>query len=334
MAKRLGRVDEELRTYYLMSYVTTNQNLDGKYRKIEVKLKRPDLIVQSRKGYYAASSGASFADFEAAAAAALNNSPTPLPVKAMVLSFPQASPIARVPVMAQIPGDAITFVEDKAAKTWSMDFRIIAQIKDREKQVVKNLSQQFRLTGPLDKLAEAKRNGLNYYREAELPTGGYEVEIIAHDAPSAKASAHRITLEVAAEGESKLSLSSVIIVASASQAPANRQADNLFVAGDLLLTPNLGAPIRKSVSKQLPFFFTIRPAKGGAATTAELEILQGGKSLAKLPLPLPAADASGRIQFASALPLDSLSAGSYELKISVSDAKSAVSRSAAFTVEP
>ncbi|HEV2668140.1 MAG TPA: VWA domain-containing protein [Blastocatellia bacterium] len=334
MAKRLGRVDEELRTYYLTSYVTTNQNLDGKYRQIEVKLKRPDLIVQSRKGYYAASSGASFADFEAAAVAALNNSPTPLPVRAMALSFPQAAPVARVPVMAQIPGDAITFVENQAAKTWTIDFRVISQIKNREKQVVKNLSQQFRLTGPLDKLAEAKRNGLNYYREAELPTGGYEIEIIAHDASSAKASMHRIPLEVAAEGESKLSLSSVIIVASASQAPANRQADNLFVAGDLLLVPNLGAPIRKSVSKQLPFFFTVRPAKGGAAPTAELEIVQSGTSLAKLPLPLPAADPSGRIQFASALPLDSLSAGSYELKISVSDAKGAVSRSAAFTVEP
>src|SRR5262245_13278941 len=334
MAKRLGRVDEELRTYYLISYVTTNQNLDGKYRQIEVKLKRPDLIVQSRKGYYAASSGASFADFEAAAVAALNKSPTPLQVRAMALSFPQSAPVARVPVMAQIPGDAITFVENQAAKTWTIDFRVIAQIKNREKQVVKNLSQQFRLTGPLDKLAEAKRNGLNYYREAELPTGGYEIEIIVHDASSAKASMHRIPLEVAAEGESKLSLSSVIIVASASQAPANRQADNLFVAGDLLLVPNLGAPIRKSVSKQLPFFFTVRPAKGSVAPTAELEIVQSGNSLAKLPLPLPAADASGRIQFASALPLDSLSAGSYELKISVSDAKGAVSRSTSFTVEP
>jgi VWFA-related protein len=334
MAKRLGRVDEELRTYYLMSYVTTNQNLDGKYRQIEVKLKRPDLILQSRKGYYAASSGASFADFEAAAVAALNKSPTPLQVRALALSFPQAAPVARVPVMAQIPGDAITFIEDQAAKTWTTDFRLIAQIKDRDKQVVKNLSQQFRLNGPLDKLAETKRNGLNYYREAELPTGAYEVEIIAHDAPSSKASMHRIPLEVAADGESKLTLSSVIIVASASQAPANRQADNLFVAGDLLLIPNLGAPIRKSVSKQLPFFFTVRPAKGGAAPTAELEIVQSGNSLAKLPLPLPAADATGRIQFASALPLDSLSAGSYELKISVNDAKSAVSRSTAFTVEP
>jgi VWFA-related protein len=334
MAKRLSLVDEELRTYYLMSYVTTNQNLDGKYRRIEVKLKRPDLIVQSRKGYYAATSSASLADFEAAAVAALNNSPAALPVKAMALLFPQATPVARAPVMAQIPSEAITFVEDKAAKTWTTDFRLIVSVKNRENQEVKNLSQQFRLTGPLDKLAEAKRNGLSYYREAELPTGAYEIEIIAHDAPSAKASKQRIPLEVAAEGESKLSLSSVIIVASASQAPANRQADNLFVANDLLLIPNLGDPIRKTVSKQLPFFFTVRPAKGIAVPTAELEIVQSGRSLAKLPLPLPPSDASGRIQFVSALPLDSLSAGSYELKISVSDAKSAVSRSVAFIIEP
>src|SRR5262249_3912687 len=145
MAKRLGRVDEELRTYYLMSYVTTNQNQDGKFRQIEVKLKRPDLIVQSRKGYYAASSGASFTDFETSALAALKNSAAVLPIKAMALSFPQASPVARVPVMAQIPPDAITFVEDKAAKTWTTDFRLIALVKNREKQVVKNLSQQFRL---------------------------------------------------------------------------------------------------------------------------------------------------------------------------------------------
>ncbi|HKQ76932.1 MAG TPA: VWA domain-containing protein [Blastocatellia bacterium] len=334
MAKRLGRVDEELRTYYLASYITTNQNQDGKFRQIEVKLKRPGLIVQSRKGYIAAAPVASFADFETAALAALNNSPAALPVKAMALSFPQASPVARVPVMAQIPSDMITFVEDKTAKTWTMDFRVIALIKDRDKQMVKNLSQQFRLGGPLNKLDEAKRNGLSYYREAELPTGAYEIEIIAHDAAGAKASMQRISLEVLAEGESKVSLSSPVIVASAAQAPANRQADNLFVAGDLLLMPNFGVPIRKSTSKQLPFFFTVRPAKGGAAPTAQLEILQNGKSLGQLPLPLPAADASGRIQFVSALPLESLSAGSYELKISVSDAKSAVSRSVAFAVEP
>jgi hypothetical protein len=63
-------------------------------------------------------------------------------------------------------------------------------------------------------------------------------------------------------------------------------------------------------------------------------VLQNNKSVAKVPLKLGAPDAKGRIQYASALPLDSLNPGTYELKISVSDAKGAVSRSTAFTIEP
>ena len=39
--------------YYLLSYSSNNQKYDGHFRKIEVKLKRSGLSVQSRKGYYA-----------------------------------------------------------------------------------------------------------------------------------------------------------------------------------------------------------------------------------------------------------------------------------------
>ena len=333
MAKRLGRVDEELRTYYLMSYVPSNQNYDGKFRQIEVKFKRPDLVVQSRKGYFA-TGGAAVADFETPVLAALSNAPAAFPGKAMAMIFPQSTPVARAPVMAQIPTSGITFVEDKGAKTWAADYRVVVLIKDHEKQIVKKLSQQYRLGGPIDKLEDARRNGLTFYREAELSTGVYEVEFIAYDTPSSKASIQRFPLEVVSEGENKLSMSSLVIVASASQAPANRGADNLFVVGDLFLIPNFGTPIRKSVSKQLPFYFMVRPVKGGAALTAQLEILQNGKSLAQIPLPLPAADASGRIQFASALPLESLNPGSYSMKISINDTQGAVSQSAAFTLEP
>jgi hypothetical protein len=275
-------------------------------------------------------------NFETPVLAVLNNpaAATALPVKALALSFPQAAAVARVPVMMQIPPSAMTFVENKAAKTWATDFRVVVLIKDQGKQVVQKLSQQFQPGGPLDKLEEAKRSGLVFYREAELPTGRYEIEAAAYDTPSARASVQRSSIEVVAEGEGKLSLSSVVIVQSASQASAAQKTDNLFVAGDLLLIPNFGEPIRKSVSKQLPFFFTVRPAKGGAAPTAQLEIVRNGQSLAQLPLPLSAADASGRIQFASALPTESIPPGTYELKVTVQDARDKVARSASFTLEP
>jgi hypothetical protein len=83
------------------------------------------------------------------------------------------------------------------------------------------------------------------------------------------------------------------------------------------------------------FYFNVYTAKGVTEPPKlTLEVLQNNKSVAKVPLKLGTPDSKGRIQYASALPLDSLSAGSYELKISVSDPKSTVSRSAYFALEP
>jgi Ca-activated chloride channel family protein len=44
---------EELRRQYTISYDSTNGKLDGKWRKIEVRITRPGLSVRTRQGYYA-----------------------------------------------------------------------------------------------------------------------------------------------------------------------------------------------------------------------------------------------------------------------------------------
>ncbi len=335
MAKRLGRVDEDLRTYYLITYASTNQNNDGRFRQIEVKLKRPNVFVQSRRGYFAVGSGNTIVNFETPVLAVLSNStpPSAFAIKSQALSFPQATATARVPVIAQIPTSAVSFVEDKTKKTWETDLRVVALIKDQNKQVVQKLSQQFQLNGAMDKLEETKRNPLLFYSEAELPSGKYEIDIAAYDTPTSKATVQHSTIDVAAEGESKLSLSSVIIVHSASKATETQKTNNLFVVNDLLLVPNLGEAIHKGTTKQFSFYFVVRPAKGGAAPTAVLEILQKGQALAQLPLPLPAADATGRMQVASSLPSEGFPPGIYEMRVTVQDGQSKVSRSANFTIE-
>jgi hypothetical protein len=110
--------------------------------------------------------------------------------------------------------------------------------------------------------------------------------------------------------------------------------DSPFLVGDqLMVYPNLGVPVRKS-AKQMGFYFNVYTAKGSKeAPNLTLEVLQNNKSVARVPLKLDAPDAKGRIQYASALPLDSLNPGNYELKISVSDTKSTVSRSTSFALE-
>ncbi|MCX6545916.1 MAG: VWA domain-containing protein [Acidobacteria bacterium] len=49
----LDRVDVATRTQYLLGYYPKNTNWNGKYRRIEVRVNRPDLDVVWRQGYYA-----------------------------------------------------------------------------------------------------------------------------------------------------------------------------------------------------------------------------------------------------------------------------------------
>ncbi len=53
------QLQQELRSQYVIAYVSTNTERDGKFHKIEIRLKdRKDLKVQARKAYYAMPPGA------------------------------------------------------------------------------------------------------------------------------------------------------------------------------------------------------------------------------------------------------------------------------------
>ena len=47
----LRRIVDDLSSYYLMGYYTTNIKLDGRFRSITVRVKRPGATVRARKGY-------------------------------------------------------------------------------------------------------------------------------------------------------------------------------------------------------------------------------------------------------------------------------------------
>lgn len=49
----LKRVAADLTSYYLLGYYSTNAKLDGKFRSIKVRVKRPGVDVRARRGYRA-----------------------------------------------------------------------------------------------------------------------------------------------------------------------------------------------------------------------------------------------------------------------------------------
>jgi Ca-activated chloride channel family protein len=48
------KVLAEIRAQYLLGYGSTNPARDGSWRKVEIRVKRPDVRLRSRKGYFAA----------------------------------------------------------------------------------------------------------------------------------------------------------------------------------------------------------------------------------------------------------------------------------------
>jgi hypothetical protein len=100
--------------------------------------------------------------------------------------------------------------------------------------------------------------------------------------------------------------------------------------GHMLIYPNLGDPIRRSATRELPFYFTLYGDVRDVKVYAQL--LRNGAALAEAPVELPPA-AGPRVQHVGRMPIEALPAGTYELRIRVVDGGRELSRTAYFTLE-
>ena len=332
------RINDDMHGYYMATYIPSNEDYNGRFRQISVKLNKPNLEVQARKGYYAVESMGQLPvlEYEAAAIAATRSANSkPLEFLAGALTFPAPNRPGLSLLLAEAPLSAFSFASSDN-KTYNADFSFVALVRNESNQVIQKLSQHYPLTGPLEKLKEAKAGEVLFYREAQLPPGSYTVELIAFDASADKVGFKTSHIDIPREDNTKPRLSSVSVLKRAERlTPEEQKRDQPFRFGELLVYPNLGETLKMSSAKQLAFFFTAWPVKGSTGTLPlTVEILQSGRSLAKMPGQLPAPDESGQIKYASSFPLDKFRPGAYELKVTVGDDKSNVSRSTNFTVSP
>jgi VWFA-related protein len=333
------KIDADMRFYYALAYEPVNQNYDGSFRKIEVKVRRPGVKVRARKGYFAIqrTDDRPVLPFEAPAIAVLDRNPkaAAFPAWSGGLSFPEPTRPGLASVLVDVPGNVLKFTTDEQAKTFLADLVIVARIKDPGGRVVERMSQRYRMTGPQDQMAAARAGEVLFYREAELPSGRYTVETIAYDGTAAAASVRSSELVVPEAPEGRLRLSSVLVIKKVEQIPeSDRDPTKPLSFGNVLLYPNLGEPISKGVHEELTFFFTVYSArKGTGRPNAQIAIHRRGVKLAEAPIFLPEPDPSGRIQHVLGLPLAQLAAGDYELHLTVQDERGQETRSVAFTVQ-
>jgi VWFA-related protein len=336
----LRRIDEDMRAHYVLTYVSKNQEYDGRFREISLKLSRPNLDVQTRKGYYAVDNSITspVLSYEAPALAALSAArpSDSFALRTGALSFPEPERLGLAPILVEAPASAFTHTPDNERKTYNTDFCILALVRNESGQVVEKLSQHYQLSGPADKAEAARKGEVLFYREANLPPGRYTIDAVAFDAPTGKSSVRKTKLEVPGLDKTKLRLSSLTLLKRADRLTADEQKkDHPLHFGEVVVYPNLGEPLRKSVTKQLAFFFTAWPAQGSTEKLKlTIEVIQNGRSIGQIPVELPPADEHGGVKYASALPLDNFQPGSYELKVTVKDSQSSLSSAAQFNLEP
>ncbi|HEV8430166.1 MAG TPA: VWA domain-containing protein [Pyrinomonadaceae bacterium] len=339
LAAGIRRIDDDISGYYFLTYVPQNKEYDGRFRRIGVKVSRPNVEIQSRKGYYALESVGDLPvlDFEAPAIAAARNwrgKPGQDSLLSGALTYPVTGKNGLTLIVAEAPLAAFKFAPDKDNKSYTTDFSIVAVVRDSSDRLVQKLSQHYALTGPVQNLDNAKKGSVLFYREAQLPPGKYQIQVVAFDAATGTANVNSTPLEIAATDDSRLRLSAVAVLKRAERLSAEEQKrDQPFRFGELLVYPNLGERIDRNTSKQLAYFFTAWPAKGSTKPLQmTLEILQNKQLVGKTSGELPAPDEPGQIKYAGSFAIDKLQPGVFELKISVSDGVNSVSRSTSFVI--
>jgi hypothetical protein len=135
--------------------------------------------------------------------------------------------------------------------------------------------------------------------------------------------------------DTNLKISSIVVIKKAERVAKDQQTANPLHFEEVMLYPNLGEPVQKSANKDLALFVTVYPPKGDTSNPKlNLEMAQSGKSIGQFSYDLPPPDQKGRIQYASAIPLDKLRPGDYQLKVTVQDGALRATRSQQVRIAP
>jgi VWFA-related protein len=332
----IGQINDDRRNYYALTYVPTNGAMDGTYRKIEVKVKRPGVTLRTRPGYLAvpANEAAPVLTFEAPALAAIAASPRPtaFPVQARALSVPMPGNLGMTALIASFGGDAVTFAEDGKTKTYAGEATVLARVTDGAGEPLAKQSQQYQLTGQIDQLPQVKAGTLIFFRTPDLPPGTHKVAMVVHDGKGKRSSVVETAVEV--PGGASPVVGSLFVVARAERVDPKdtSAATHPLAGGGVLLYPSFGEAISRKAQGEIAFALPMVIDAAGPAPSATLELLQKGQSLAQLPLPLDKPDEKGRLLQVSRLPSAAIPPGQYELRITISAGSDKIARSTPLTV--
>ena len=326
----LERINAEIQARYTLAYRSTNQNFDGSFRKVKIEVRRPDVQILSRNGYYAIPPEEivpiSPADKKLLAGFSEAQASPGLPLFVSLTPFRTRGGLYTVPLAIELPPAAVTF-ERKGDKR-SLQLEVLGVLKAGSERIVSRLGGNFDVNLNADDYNQILNNNIFYRQDLQLAAGEYTIDLIVRDKQSGKIAASRRQLMLP-EPESEFAATPVVLsryVEPASQLPPN-PADfpDVFVYGKQVIRPSAARQF-KTTDNLIMFLAAYNaansPDTGKPLVRVTVRLLKDGQPATKFfdyMLTDIQEQPVSHLTFAQYLPLANLAPGHYQATIEVKD---------------
>src|ERR1019366_1590851 len=296
--KSFQQLVQTLDTHYEAVYHPTSAKFDGRLRKIEVKLARNDLQVESRTGYFAMpdiKGSGPLTPVESTAMAVLAAEPRPHSFDFHVTSyhFQKNGKTSSAALAFELPSAKLGATADRARKIHKFEVSLLALVRDANGEVVDkySLNQPYYIAEA--NLAAVRADALTYTHMLDLPPGRYTVEAAVVDREGAQATAETASFEIPAPSKG-IAISSLAMVQHLDPAGALSLTADPFTFKDKHVIPMVQATVSPATKRWV--YFVVYPDNSNPEKPKiRVEFKNGGQVFAEQTVALPAPDERGGI---------------------------------------
>jgi VWFA-related protein len=297
IAAPMQRMMEDMRTHYELAYTPSSTKYDGHFRRIEVKIARPKVTVQTRKGYYALPelNGEPLQPFEMVALNAINAYPAPeaFRYEASLLEFSPKGHDVTYLMAFEVPVSGLKAATDPKTGKAHVQASMVALIHNANGEIVAKISRDLSrpIYGP--NVAQFASDRILYAEPVDLPKGRYVIDTAVTDEEAGKSAVKRISVFV--NPGKDLGVSSLEVVSQLMPRTGPRNPFNPFELDTVRILPTLADSVASG--KPVDLYFIVYPAKLplGESPKVTLQMFRDGKEVARQNLDLPKPEPDGSI---------------------------------------
>ncbi len=312
----LRKVNEEISSYYELTFNPHIQKYDGSFHKLAVVTDRKDLVIHARNGYFALppeTRAVGLETYEMPLLKAISDGEALTGVKfrsGAVLLEPRSDG-TRLLMLVEVPLHELEAKPDPSKKMLNTHCSLAVVVKDSKGQVVEKLARDRPLSVTADQL---KMGNLVDKMTVLLPAGKYTVESAVMDRESGKIGTGRSEFTLAPYGRG-VGISSITQVRSYTPNVKSLDPNEPFQFQGGSITPTLDTKVPGVQDAALRLFVIVYQDRSmPQKPSLEIEFLKNGQSLIKVPMALPDADAQGRIRYVMTIPAATIPPGDYEIR--------------------